>query len=174
MDIIFNVDEQTITAQNETGNPVTGSKNVLKAKFNFTGTIWEGIVKVAVFKNERGQEFNKFLGRGSYGECIIPAAVLYGDYFTVSCYGGDLVVTTELIVALTPGGYNRRRCEGQDIFIDIYEALDDKVDNTEYNNDLTEVHEILDTKFNTNDFIDCFDSRAELWMQDVIDAINAS
>lgn len=173
MDIMFNVDEQTISRENESTQPAEGSKNYLKCKFNFSSVDWTGLVKVAVFKNEQGKEFNKYLGRGAYGECFVPHGALKGDYFTVCVYGGDLITTNEVIVTLARTGYTRRCSAGeQDIFIDIFEEIDSKVDMTSHEDDMNTVAVQLDNKMNINDFQGCFDNRMIVWMQNITDGIN--
>lgn len=169
MDILFNVNEQTLTRKSEEEQPAEGSKNYLKCGFEFNTPDWTDLVKIARFRDEQGKEFTKYLGKGAYGECFVPFGVLRGDYFTVSIYGGDLITTNEVIVTLMRSGYQGRCNDGQqDIFVDIIEELDSKVDLTEYRR----IDNRINDKLDQSSFPSCFDARMELWCQDLIDEIN--
>lgn len=172
MDIQFEIEEQTLARVSETEHPATGSKNYLKCKFQFNSEDWDTLVKLAVFKNEQGIEFTKYLGRGNYGECFVPHEALRGDYFTVYVYGGDLITTNEVIVMLMRSGYKRQcgSCDNgqQDVFVDVYDEIDTKISKEE----LDDVYCIAATKVDEECFDGFFDNRMRVWVQDLIDGIN--
>lgn len=168
MDIQFEIKEQTLIRKSETEHPVEGSKNYLKTKFEFTTSEWDGLIKFALFKNEQGIEFTKYLGRGDYGECFVPYEALKGDYFTVTIYAGDLITTNEVIVSLVRSGYRKCNSGVQDAYVDIYDELDTKISKEE----MASVYYLVNEKVDKDCFQGFFDARMTVWLQDLTDAIN--
>lgn len=169
MDIKFNIENQKVTRVNESENaPVSGSRNYLKCKFNFLTDEWLGIVKIASFKDEQGKEYNKYLGKGSIGECFVPHDALKGDYFRVSVYGGDLLTTNEVVILTSAGGYSHQNNCNQDIYMDIYDELDTKASKEEIN----DYYVLLNEKVDKDCFDGKFDNRMTVWLQELTDEIN--
>lgn len=116
---------------------INKSKNILFADFIFEGEEWEGIHKFAIFKNEKMQAFTSSLGLDDNCRCSVPAEAITGRYLKVSVYGGDLVTSNELTITLVPAGYttnisNSSMSNGKDIFVDVYEKIESKIDNIIY------------------------------------------
>jgi len=129
----FQIEKQILTRTD--GNVIVNkSKNYLKCIFTFKSDEWDYITKFAIFKDSWGHAHKIFLGREDVCECMVPNGVLRGTNFKVSVYAGDLITTNELNVILIPSGYttNFTSPEGfdeKDVFVEIFEELDSKVDN---------------------------------------------
>lgn len=114
------------------------SKNILECKFNFKTDIWNEVDKFALFKN-RTDTYSMHLGTGNVVDCIVPWEVLKGKYFKVTVYGGDLITTNEVTIPLVKSGYTDditpTREPTKDVFIEIFESLDNKIDEIKWEDD---------------------------------------
>lgn len=115
---------------------VNKSKNIHFADFTFEGEEWEGIKKFAIFKNDYHEAYVSSLGNSEECRCSIPAEAMRGRYLKISVYGGDLITSNELTISLVPSGYTTTIStpsdSAKDIFVDIYEKIEAKIDNIIY------------------------------------------
>ena len=117
---------------------VNKSKNILKCKFLFKTDVWDNVEKFVLFKNKT-DNYQIHLGRGCNVDCIVPWEVLKGKYFRLTVYGGDetdLVTTNEVTIPLVKSGYTTDITPtvppSKDVFIEIFEELDTKYDDLQY------------------------------------------
>jgi len=131
----FEVNNQIITRLDD-NILVNKSRHYVKCCFEFKTTDWQGIEKFALFKDSWGNTYRVYLEAGCTCECEIPHDALKGTNFRISLYGGDLITTNELRVLLIPSGYTTRlsnaSVEDKDIFIQIFEELQTKIDKVIY------------------------------------------
>lgn len=136
LDLNFNVKNQ-ILERTDKQVLVNKSRNYLECNFNFTTDDWEGLSKVAIFKNSFGESFTSYLGNDRECNCMVPSPALVGDYFKVSIYGGDLITTNEKTVVLIPAGYTTEISEipedSADIFVQIFDQIEERIDNVIFN-----------------------------------------
>lgn len=151
MDLVFDVDNQSLTRNDTVNNVVGGSHNYLNCVFNFNSDEWLGITKIAVFRDDKGKESCRYLNKLSRCECMVPASVLNGDFFTVGVYGGDLITTNVITVILASSVFDKCcNSDKKDIYIDLFEELDTKINKQE----LDMYYELVTEKVDK----DCFDN----------------
>ena len=113
--------------------------NVYKCRFTFEeDSEWIDVNKFVIFKDGWGNSTTVHLGKSSnILSCLVPDKVLAGSYFKVSVYGGDLITTNNVSIALLQSGYSKNRHHGcdkqKDIFVEIFDRLDNSVDSIVYN-----------------------------------------
>lgn len=123
---------------------VNKSKNYLECNFKFKTSEWTDIEKFAIFKDSWGSSYRVHLGKECESTIIVPEEALRGTFFKVSLYGGDRVTTNEKTIPLIPAGYTSeiKSPEGSDVdvFVQIWEALDEKVSNITYEEGVMRVY----------------------------------
>lgn len=77
------------------------SRNLLRMRLGHKDTIWDGIVKTAVFTGPDGTAYNVLV---KDDECAVPAEVIRAPGFHVSIYGGDLVTADVAFVPVEASG----------------------------------------------------------------------
>ena len=112
---------------------VNKSRNIIKAKFTITGDVWDDVDKFAIFIDAFDNKKTVHLGRNSICECVVPASCLETNYFKITVYGGNLIVTNAITIPLRDSGYSRKHqdCDvdlGKDIFVEIFDSLQSKID----------------------------------------------
>ena len=135
----FEVHNQVLTRV-DSQDVVSKSHNIYKCRFTFEeDSEWFDKNKFAIFTDGWGNSTTQHLGKnGEILTCLVPEKMLKGSYFKISVYAGDLVTTNNVSVALIKSGYTRRKrtsCpdEGKDIFVEIFDRLDNNVDSIIYN-----------------------------------------
>ena len=117
---------------------VNKSQNYVKCCFNFITSDWDDLEKFAIFKDAWGHSYISSLGPTKTCECHVPNDALKGTNFKVSVYGGDLITSNELIILLIPSGYTTNislpKEHGKDIFVELFEKIESKIDNIIYEN----------------------------------------
>ena len=114
---------------------VNKSRNIIKAKFTITGDVWDDVDKFAIFTDAFDNKKTVHLGRHSICECVVPASCLETNYFKITVYGGNLIVTNAITIPLRYSGYSRKHhdCDVDsgkaDIFVEIFNRLRFKIDN---------------------------------------------
>ncbi|MCR5026983.1 MAG: hypothetical protein K6A34_06050 [Methanobrevibacter sp.] len=112
---------------------VNKSRNIIKAKFTIEGEVWDDVDKFAIFTDAFDNKTTVHLGTQSVCECVVPASCLETNYFKITIYGGDLIVTNAITIPLVDSGYSRHHtCDvdtGKDIFVEIFDSLKSKIDN---------------------------------------------
>lgn len=129
----FTVNNQ-ILKRTDTTTIISKAKNIIKTSFSFNGTIWADINKFAIFTDNWGAKTTIHLGKSNICSSIIPTSCLDGTFFKISVYGGDLITTNDVTIPLNHSGYTKHhhsKCEheSKDIFVDIFDRLDAKIDN---------------------------------------------
>ena len=133
MELNFTITHQILKRTDE-NVMVNKSKNYINCIFIFKTNEWNNQEKIAIFRNEKGETFEKYIGRDNECSCIVPNAALSCDFFTVSVYAGNQITTNEKIVVLLRAGYRNKHHHhheydgDKDIFIQIFEKLNDKID----------------------------------------------
>ena len=112
---------------------VNKSRNIVKAKFTITGEVWDDVDKFVIFTDAFDNKKTVHLGLDSICDCIVPASCLETNFFKISVYGGDLIVTNTITIPLLDSGYSRKHqdCDvdsGKDIFVEIFDSLKSKID----------------------------------------------
>jgi len=102
----FNVDN-TELKRNDNTAIISKSKHMHQAIFKFTGEIWHGVEKIAIFTDSWGKSRRMYLGKYKKCKCIIPDKALTGTYFNIVVYGGDLITTNEISVPLVYSSYKK-------------------------------------------------------------------
>ena len=147
--ILKRIDSQDIVNKN---------KDVYKCRFTFEeDSEWVDLNKFVIFKDGWGNSSTVHLGKsGNVLSCLVPDKVLRGSYFQVSVYGGDLITTNNVSIALIQSGYSNRRIpyhpnptkphlhypyhnhchhdDGGDVFVQIFDRLDNTIDSIIYDN----------------------------------------
>lgn len=100
----FNVENTELQRIDDTPI-ISKSKHSHKAIFEFTGDIWRGQEKIAIFTDSWGNSRRAYLGKYKKCKCIIPDKVLKGTSLTITVYGGDLVTTNEVTIPLVYSSY---------------------------------------------------------------------
>lgn len=137
MDLNFKIDHQ-IMSRLDKNVLVNKSKNYVFCYFTFETTEWYDIEKFAIFKDSWGNAYECSLGTNFTARCVIPSDALRGTHVKISIYGGDRITTNELTVLLIPSGYTTNINPVQDpdndkdVFVEIFEELDSKIDNIVY------------------------------------------
>lgn len=145
--IEFEVHNQTIVRV-DSKEIISRNKHLYKAIFTFEeDSEWVGLNKFVIFTDGWGNTTTQHIGKnGTVLSCLIPDKVLSGSYFKVSVYAGDLITTNNVTVSLIQSGYRRQpshhhhhhhSCDdyqGKDIFVEIFEQLDETVDSIVYDN----------------------------------------
>lgn len=113
---------------------VNKSKNYIYCNFTFNTSEWFGVDKYAIFKDSWDNVYHVHLGDEDNFHILVPYDVMQGVNFRVSVYGGDLITSNQLNVILIPSGYTTkynlpRYCQEKDIFVEIFEGLESKIDN---------------------------------------------
>lgn len=112
---------------------VNKAKNIIKASFTINGSVWDGVEKFAIFRDAFDNKTTTYLGRESVCSCVVPASCLKTSFFKVTIYGGDLITTNAITIPLRDSGYPRKHhhphCGEKDIFVEIFEKIDSKIDN---------------------------------------------
>ena len=123
---------------------VNKSKNYLECNFKFKTSEWTDIEKFAIFKDSWGSSYRIHLGVECESTVIVPEAVLKGTYFRISVYGGDRITSNEETIPLIPSGYTLdiKTPEGsdEDIFVQLWDALDEKVTDITYEDGIMRVY----------------------------------
>lgn len=112
---------------------VNKSRNIIKAKFNIEGDIWDDVDKFVIFTDAFDNKKTVHLGLDSICECVVPASCLETNYFKITVYGGNLIVTNAITIPLVDSGYSKHHnCDfdsSKDIFVEIFDSLKSKIDN---------------------------------------------
>ena len=123
---------------------VNKSKGYVECNFTFLTPEWRGLDKFAIFKNEKGEAYTHHLGTGCECSVVPIEEVQNGDFFKVSIYGGDRITTSELSIVLIRSGYTTDiSVPGEhesDIFEEIFNALNGKVDDADLVEDTLELY----------------------------------
>lgn len=133
IEILFTVNNQQLK-RTDTKIIVQNAKNIIKTLFSFNGELWENINKFAIFTDSWGNKTTTHLGKACKCSCIVPSSCLNGTYFKVTVYGGNLVTANNVTIPLIKSGYSKphhqHEChqEHKDIFVDIFDKLDNKID----------------------------------------------
>lgn len=136
----FEVHNQILT-RIDSQDVLNKSRNIYKCLFTFEeDSEWINLNKFVIFKDGWGNSSTVHLGKSSNTlSCLVPDEILRGSYFQVSIYAGDLITTNNVSVALIHSGYKSKKrsyChhEGKDIFVEIFDKLDNTVDSIVYGN----------------------------------------
>lgn len=141
MNLQFSIKNQTLK-RNESLTVVNKSKNIVKCIFNFEDNpdnIWDNINKFVIFKDSWGNDITLFLSKTlDTASVVVPEPILQGTYFTLTVYGGDLITTNYVTIPLKQSGYShgRNNCyhEHKDIFTDIFDRIDDTIQDITFSN----------------------------------------
>ena len=162
MDLEFEIENQLIERKDH-NKVVNKSRNYLHARFNFTTTEWNDELKFALFRNEKGNTYCQKLGTGINCECVVPAEVLRGNFFTVGVYGGDLITSNSSKVLLINSIYTNNISSSQeykkDVFITLFEKLSGKFEEAAYEDGELIFYNILDN--GTRDIVQRVDLHVE-------------
>ena len=141
MNLEFDVDDtQKLTRTDSTTEVVSKNYNVYRCRFTFSDE-WLDINKFVIFRDGWGETTTVHIGKGSRILCcMVPNNVLDGTHFKVMVYGGDLLSTNNVSIPLVTSGYTNGLTDPsctrkqKDIFIEIFEELDSKIDSIVYSN----------------------------------------
>ena len=142
MNLEFLIEKQIIKRTDK--NVIISKSKNLKCVFTFEDNEWDSLNKFAIFKDSWGNSKVIALDEENNGEeisCIIPNRVLEGTYFSLSVYAGDLITFNAIVIPLLRSSYQaeppKPDCgdDQKNIFIQIWEALDAKVEDLEYSDD---------------------------------------
>lgn len=141
MNLEFDVNStQKLTRTDSTTEVVSKNYNVYRCRFTFSDE-WMDINKFVIFRDGWGETTTVHIGKGSNILCcMVPNQVLDGTHFKVMVYGGDLLSTNNVSIPLVTSGYTNGLSDPtctrkqKDIFIEIFEELDTKIDSIVYNN----------------------------------------
>ncbi len=183
MNLEFSIKNQTLK-RNESLTVVNKSKNIVKCLFTFEDpsdedNIWDNINKFVIFKDSWGNDITLFLGKTiDTLSVVVPDTILQGTYFTLTVYGGDLITTNYVTVPLKQSGYNHHHGDGscyhehKDIFTDIFDRLDETVEDISFSNGCLHIykdHKLVESV--------CLDFANETsvreWMQEYSDRFNS-
>lgn len=141
----FEIHNQTLV-RIDSQDVINKNKNVYKCIFTFDeDSEWINLNKFVLFTDGWGNSKTQHLGNNSNClSCLVPDKMLSGSYFKISVYAGDLITTNNVSVNLIQSGYNRHNhntCEcdchrhtNKDIFVEIFDRLDNTVDSIVYDN----------------------------------------
>lgn len=145
MELKFSIENQIIKRiDNEI--LVSKTRNAVDATFTFN-ELWNDSEKIVIFRDDQGRSIREYLGKlGASYTIPVPSRALFGRYFSVTVYAGDLLTTNAVIVYLKDSGYNKhhnhhkhRKHDGcdcdyddKDIFVDIYEKIHSCFDSLEF------------------------------------------
>lgn len=118
---------------------VQKSRNLVIASFIFTDE-WNDQDKFVIFKDSHDRTTTMRLGKTLVETCVVPSGVLKGRYFTVSVYAGDLITTNAVTIYLLSSTYENQGCHHhrhyeKDVFVEIFESLEGKVDDIVFSDD---------------------------------------
>lgn len=141
MNLEFDVDDtQKLTRTDSTTEVVSKNYNVYRCRFTFSDE-WLDINKFVIFRDGWGETTTVHIGKGSRILCcMVPNQVLDGTHFKVMVYGGDLLSTNNVSIPLVTSGYMNGLSDPtctrkqKDIFIEIFNELDAKIDGIIYDN----------------------------------------
>lgn len=116
--------------------------NLYNCVFTFeVDSDWIDLEKFVIFRDDWRNPYVVHLkGEGNVLSCLVPDCVLDGDNFKVSVFAGDLLSTNNVTIRLlesgyTDGFYQNCKEKQKDIFVEIFDELDGKVDDVIYDND---------------------------------------
>lgn len=141
MNLEFDVNStQKLTRTDSTTEVVSKNYNVYRCRFTFSDE-WQDINKFVIFRDGWGETTTVHIGKGSNILCcMVPNQVLDGTHFKVMVYGGDLLSTNNVSIPLVTSGYTNGVSDPtctrkqKDIFIEIFNELDTKIDGIIYDN----------------------------------------
>lgn len=141
MNLEFDVNNtQKLTRTDSTTEVVSKNYNLYRCRFTFAEE-WIDINKFVIFRDGWGETTTVHIGKGSSILCcMVPNNVLDGTHFKVMVYGGDLLSTNNVSIPLVTSGYTNGLSDPsctrkqKDIFIEIFNELDSKIDSIVYNN----------------------------------------
>lgn len=98
----FRIRNQTISHINDTFCVVAGSRNYLRAEYEFLTDDWNGVDKTAIFEYSGGVKHIPLKGDG----CMIPwEALANPGRMKVSVFGGNLITVNWVPVRVQESGY---------------------------------------------------------------------
>jgi len=131
----------SILKRTDTNEVISKNYDVYRCRFTFDDEEWVDLNKFAIFKDGWGNSVTVHIGTGSTKLCcMIPSKVLDGTYFKVSLYGGDMYSTNNVSIPMVTSGYMHGVTDPvctrkqKDIFVEIFEELDAKIDSLVYDN----------------------------------------
>lgn len=147
----FEIHNQTLIRV-DSKDIINKNKNVYKCVFIFDeNEEWINLNKFVLFTDGWGNTKTQHLGNnGTILSCLVPDSMLRGSYFKISVYAGDLVTTNNVSISLIQSGYKRPHhhynhhnhlhdynCNdnsigGKDIFVEIFDRLDNTIDSIIY------------------------------------------
>lgn len=123
---------------------VSKSKNYIQIQFKFKTSDWTDLNKFVIFKDSWGDAYTLNLGTECDTTVTVPEEALKGNFFKVTVYGGDRITTDEKTVPIIPSGYTEKikipEGTAPDIFVQIFNALDEKVSEITYNDGVMEIY----------------------------------
>ena len=129
MDLLFSVDEQTVSRTDSNSGLVNESVDYLSLSFSFKeNSVWDDLEKKVEFYAKDTGVYDLELDDGSV---VVPFEVLTGDYFIFSLYGvsGDLRVTTNRMkVYLKESGFIGDGVAPGDDKRTVIQRIDDRID----------------------------------------------
>lgn len=136
MNLMFEITDN-ILKRTDTGSVFNKNKNMYTACFSFETSEdgWDGLNCFAIFTDSWNNSETLYLGKVSSDvlSCNVPNRLLKGTYISVSVYAGDLITTNSVTIPLLSSGYNHHNFFDQkDIFVDIFDRLDVKIDDIKY------------------------------------------
>ena len=143
------------------------NRNIYTCQFQFqTGTeedIWTDLNRFCIFTDSWGNDEIIALGKSDTVSCPIPNSILEGTYFSIALYGGDLVSTDRVTIPLVESGYKHHKCsdKAKDIFVDIFDSLDTKIDDVSFDNDTLYLYSNGEL-VNSVSFVDGYDYISEM------------
>jgi len=136
----FDVNNAQKLTRTDTTEVVSKNYNIYRCRFTFSDE-WIDLNKFVIFRDGWGETTTVHIGKGSHILCcMIPDNVLDGTHFKVMVYGGDLLSTNNVSIPLVTSGYMNGLSDPtctrkqKDIFIEIFDELDAKIDSIVYNN----------------------------------------
>ena len=140
MNLEFDVNNTQKLTRTDTTEVVSKNYNTYRCRFTFSDE-WIDLNKFVIFRDGWGETTTVHIGKGSHILCcMIPDNVLDGTHFKVMVYGGDLLSTNNVSIPLVTSGYMNGLSDPtctrkqKDIFIEIFDELDAKIDSIVYNN----------------------------------------
>ena len=141
MELKFKITNQLLKRKDKE-EIVQKCRNLIIASFTFSDE-WNDQDKFVIFKDSHDRTTTMRLGKTLVETCVVPSGVLKGRYFTVSVYAGDLITTNAVTIYLLNSTYeNQRSCHNprhrhyeKDIFVEIFESLESKVDDIVFSDD---------------------------------------
>lgn len=154
----FTIENQELRFSEEPYEFVNRTRNYIKCNFDFITDDWKDIVKIAVFYNDKEQEFLRYIDLDEEGfySCEVPYDALIGDYFKICLYGGDLITTQLLTIPLKRSGYRRpHQCsvDNKDIFVDIFDLINSNNESTIEKLNFLEEHRFTNVTFEDDNLV---------------------